>query len=419
MTNIERSEPEKTQMSVLGDIRVLDLSRVLAAPYATQILADLGADVIKVERPGTGDDARVYGVHALPDEQGRRSQDTSFFLAANRNKQSITLDFATPEGRSLLLRLVEHVDVLVENFKVGTMQRFGLDYEAVQKVKPSIIYCSVTGYGADGPYATRAGYDAIFQAQSGLMQVTGFGDSMPGGGPVKSGPSIVDVATGMNAALAIVAALRHRDRTGEGQQIDIALLDSAIALTSHSAMEFLIGGKTLPRNGNYGNGGAPAQALPCSNGLIYVSAGTQQQFIQLCAVLGLPALEKEDRFATSAKRYAHRSELSEVLAAITNERQAADLVDELSKAGVPAGVVNDYAAAFADPQVVHRGIRVEMPHPSRGNVSLIASPLRMSATPPSYRLTPPKLGQHNRDIYEGLLGLSEDEFNDLKSRGII
>jgi crotonobetainyl-CoA:carnitine CoA-transferase CaiB-like acyl-CoA transferase len=399
----QRLEHQRT--SALGDIRVLDLGRVLSAPYAGQILGDLGAEVIKVERPRSGDEARRYGVSALPDAKGERSGDTSFYLAANRNKKSVTLDLSGAAGQQVLRSLAARSDVLIENFRVGTMARFGLGYDDLRQINPRLIYCSLTGYGQTGPNAARPGYDAVFQAQSGLMNVTGERD----GPPVKAGPSIVDVSAGMNAVIAILAALRHRDHTGQGQHVDIALLDTAIALTSHSAMEFLIGGETLPRNGNFGNGGAPSQTLPCRDATIYVTAGTQQQFERLCEVLGVAEIVDDPRFASSPLRFEHRCPLDETLSAASRTWAAADLDAALAAAGVPAGVVNDYRAVFDDPQVRAREMQVSLPHPVTGSVSLIGSPLRLSATPIVLHTAPPALGADNEAVYGDLLGLSPDE----------
>ena len=400
---------------VLDGVRVLDLSRVLAAPYAGQILADLGAEVIKVERPIRGDDARYFGVNSLPDEQGNRSHDTSFFLAANRNKRSVTIDMAKPQGAEILRALVAKSDILIENFKVGTMERNGLGYDQLRKIRPELIFCSLTGYGQDGPAAPRPGYDAIFQAESGLMNVTGY----PEGEPLKAGPSIIDVVAGMNAAIAIMAALRHRDSSGEGQMIDIALFDSALALASHSAMEYLIGGQTLPRVGNYGNGGAPAQTLSCKDGSLYIVAGTQLHFERLCGALALNTLIEDPRFETSPLRFEHRIELDALLHQAVKDIELADLEKLLLDAGVPAGRINDYAGAFAHPQAQHRELEVRLPHPVHGEIGVIASPLRMSATPPVYRNPPPERGEGNAAIFGDLLGIDEDTLRKAQEAGAI
>jgi len=403
----------------LPKLLVLDLSRVLAAPYCAQILGDLGADVVKIERVGSGDDARHYGVNALPAKDGSRSFDTSFFLSANRNKKSLTLEYSKPEGRKILLDLAARADVLIENFRAGTMKRFGLDYETLRAINPGLIYCSLTGYGQDGPYADRPGYDAVFQAQSGLMNVTGQPAGTPGGEPVKIGPSVVDVMAGMNAAIAVLAALRHRDATGEGQWIDLALLDTAIAAASHAAMEYLISGKTLPRNGNQGNGGAPANLFQCSDKSIYLTAGNEAHYKALCSVLRLPELLTDDRFSTIRKRFENRAVLNPIIAAATQGWPAADLVKALSSAGVPAGIVNDFEGVFADEHVKYREVKIAMPHPVAGEISLIASPLRMSATPPRYTLPPPQLGEHTEEILLEFLKISPSEVTALRDAGII
>lgn len=403
----------------LDGVRVLDLTRILAGPYAAQILGDLGADVIKIERPGQGDDARTYGVHTLRAESGERSSDNAFMLGANRNKRSLTLDLSSEDGRQVLLRLVDEADILIENFKVGTMKRHGLDYESLRARKPGLIYCSITGYGQDGPYAPRAGYDAVFQAQSGLMNVTGPAMDEPGSQPFKTGPSLVDITTGLFAAVGIMAALRHRDATGEGQYLDLALLDCAIAAASHSAMEYLISGETLPRVGNQGNGGAPANVFKCQDGFVYLSPGNDNHVRNLFRILGAEQLLELPEYATSRLRFDNRASLNPLIAERCAQWLALELSDALNAAGVPAGVVNDYHGTFNDPQVLHRKVQISMPHPIAGQVSLIANPLRLSASPPSYRRTPPGLGEHTDEVLREIAGMPRCEIDRLRCKGVV
>ncbi len=403
----------------LDGVVVLDMTRVLAGPYGGQILGDFGADVIKVERPVGGDEGRRFGASALPDAAGNRSDETSFHLGANRNKRSITIDFSRTEGRDILLDLISHCDVVLENFKTGTLARYGLDYASVRQRRPDIIYCSITGYGQDGPYADRPGYDGVFQAQSGMMNVTGPAFDEPGSRPFKAGPSVIDIVTGMYAAMGVLAALQHRTKTGDGQYLDISLLECAIALTSHSAMEYLISGENLPRMGNEGNGGAPANAYRCTDGYVYVTTGTEDQYRRLCAALDIDHVLDMPQFATSRLRLHNRHHLNPVIEEATMRWSMDDLVRILNAAGVPAGAVNDFARVFADPQVRHRGVRVELPHPVVDTVSLIANPVRMSGSPPSYRHFPPQLGEHTGEILNKYLGLGPDVVEQLSERRII
>ena len=403
----------------LEGIRVLDLSRIVAGPYAGQILGDLGADVIKIERPGPGDEARWFGVNTLAGKDGGRSSDNAFHLGANRNKRSLTLDISRREGQEVLLKLIEQADVLIENFKAGTMNRFGLDYEAVRKLNPRLIYCSITGYGQDGPYASRAGLDGVFQAQSGLMNVTGPAEDEPNSQPYKTGPTVVDVTSGMYAVIGILAALHHRNATGQGQYLDLSLFDCAIALTSHSAMEYLISGKTLPRVGNQANGGAPASSFRCKDCWIYLSPGSEVQVRKMLRILGLEHLLELPEFATSQLRFINRAKLNPLIEDACANWSAEELSETLNNAGVPAGVVNNYERTFADPQVLHRGVQIKMPHPVAGEVSMIANPLRLSKTPPSYRCLPPGLGEHNDEVLHDIAGFRMGEIAELREKGII
>lgn len=403
----------------LAGLRVLDLTRVLAGPYAAQLLGDLGADVIKIEKPGSGDDGRRYGVNALYDADGERSTDSSFHLAANRNKRSITLDLGCDEGRDILLALAENADILVENFRAGTMRRFGLDHETLRARNPGLIYCSLTGYGQDGPYAARPGYDGVFQAQSGLMNVTGPAAEEPGSQPYKTGPSLADISSGLFSVVGILAALNHRHVHGVGQHIDMSLLDCTVAMTSHSAMEYLISGQTLPRMGNQGNGGAPGNSFACRDGFIYLSPGTEQQYRSLCRVLELDCLLSRPEFATSALRFANRETLNPIIEQACSLWSVAHLSKVLGVAGVPAGQVNDFEGVFADPQVRHRQLKVEMEHPVAGQVAMIACPVKLSETPASYRRIPPGLGQHSDEILAEYCSMGPDEIAALKRKGVV
>lgn len=380
--------------SPLANIRVLDLSRVLAGPLATQFLGDLGADVIKVERPGTGDDSRAYGPHFVeaPDGSARTS---AFYLSANRNKRSITCDFATEEGRTQILQLVERCDVFVENFTVGTLSQYGLDYEALNKVNPRIIYASLTGYGQDGPYAARAGYDAIFQAQGGWMSLVGD----PDGPWFKTGPSLVDVFSGQWLASGILAALYERDvRGGGGQYIDLGLLDCAVAALTHVGVNYLNSGQLPPRLGNTSNGGGPSEVFQCADGPIYISTGGQAHFLKLCQILRCPDLVDDPRFETALKRFEHREVLSELLSRFIAGRLRVELASALSDKGVPAGVLNNLHELFDDAQVKARDMKVRMNHERLGAIDLIANPLRFSRTPVTYRSPPPLTGENDPEL---------------------
>ena len=403
----------------LAGVRVLDLSRVIAAPYAAQTLGDLGAEVIKVERPCTGDDARIYGRHTLTGSDGEPTLESAFFLGMNRNKRSVTIDIATTRGQELVRRLAADSDVLIENLKVGTMKRYGLDYDSLRAINPGLVYCSLTGYGQNGPSKDLPGYDPIFQAQCGLMAMTGLPDDVPGGGPLKTGPSIVDAAAGLYATIGILAALRHRDATGEGQYLDVALLDAAIAFTTHATQEYLATGVLPRRKGNEGNGGMPSQVLPCSDGDVYVVAGNNNHFAALCRVLGLDDLIDDPRYALGRSRGEHRDALTPRLEGASRSWTAAKLARSLSEAKVPASVVNTLAETFEDAQVRHRGIAVQMPHPLKPDLLGIASPIRLQSTPPSYRRPPPMLGQHTDEALGERLGLGADELADLRAAKVI
>ena len=405
----------------LSHIRVLDLSRVLAGPLAAQTLGDLGAEVIKIERAGGGDDARRMGPPFLKDKEGRDTRETPIILGANRNKKSITLNLATPEGQDIVRRLAAISDVLIENFKVGDLKRYGLDYESLKRVNPRLVYCSVTGFGQSGPYAPRPGYDSIFQAMGGLMSVTGYPDD-EGGAPVKTGPSIADFIGGQFAAIGVIAALYKRDageRTDKGQQVDIALLDSVIASLSHYTAQYLATGEVPVRRGTQGNGGLPSQRFPCADGGVMVVCGNDEQYRRFCEALKHPELADDERFITNPQRVLNRKALARTFDAITSHWRQQELLDALERVNVPAGPIYDLKQVFEDPQVKHRRMAVEVPHPLAGTVKIYASPIRLSDTPTQSYTAPPTLGQHTAEVLQRLLGFSDADLERLSRLKVI
>lgn len=411
-----------TQKNALEGIRVIDMSRVFAAPVGAQILGDLGADVIKVERPGVGDDGRGYGFSWVEGKDGVETRHSSFFTVSNRNKRSITLNHSKPEGQEVIKKLVESADVLIENYKVGDLKRFGLDYESLKAINPGLIYCSVTGFGQDGPMAARPGYDGLFQATGGMMAVTGIPEGQPGAGPLKTGPSLVDFVTGHNTALAIMGALMYRNRTGEGQYIDIALLDSSVAMVSHIMQDYLISGNAPPRLGNGGNGGGPADLIYCSDGIIYLTAGTDEHYRRLTVLMEQPELFTDERFDSNFKRgKTNRAELMDIINAWSGQFTTAKVQEMLDGVGIPAAKYNELPDVWEDVQVKHRELRARTPHAhaAAGYVDLIESPLaKMSASPATIRMAPPMLGEHNDEVL-GELGYSAERIAELKEMKII
>lgn len=411
-----------TQKSALDGIRVLDMSRVFAAPVGAQILGDLGADVIKIERPGVGDDGRGYGLAWVKDKDGNNTRHSSFFTVSNRNKRSITLDHSKPEGQEIVRELVKTSDVLIENYKVGDFKRYGLDYESLKKINPRLIYCSVTGFGQTGPYAARPGYDGLFQATGGIMAVTGKPEGQPGAGPQKCGPSLVDFVTGHNTAIAILGALMYRERSGEGQYIDIALLDSSVAMVSHIMQDYLISGEAPPRMGNGGNGGGPADLITCSDGIIYLTAGTDEHWRRLTVLMKQPELFEDPRFDSNLKRgKQNRAELIELICEWSRKWTVADLQKAFDEAGIPAARYNELADVWEEPQVKHRQLRARTPLAiaKDGYVDLIQSPLaQMSETPATIRRAPPVLGEHTREVLAEL-GYDDARIAQLKERKVI
>lgn len=403
----------------LSYIRVLDLSRVLAGPWCGQILGDLGAEVIKVERPGTGDDTRHWGPPFLKDAQGESTAEAAYYLSANRNKQSLTVDFTQPEGQRIIRELVAQSDVLLENFKVGGLAAYGLDYASLKAINPRLIYCSITGFGQDGPYAQRAGYDFMIQGLGGLMSLTGRSDVEEGAGPVKVGVALTDILTGLYATVGVLAALAHRERTGEGQHIDTALLDVQVACLGNQALNYLTTGVAPKRMGNAHPNIVPYQDFPTADGDFILTIGNDGQFRKFCEVAGRPEWADDPRFASNKARVAYRAELIPLIRQVTVFRSTAEWVSALERAGVPCGPINDVAEVFDDPQVRHRGLRLEMPHAQAGSVPLVASPLRFSASPVSYRHAPPLLGEHSEVLLQQLLGLSAEQIATLRQAGVI
>jgi crotonobetainyl-CoA:carnitine CoA-transferase CaiB-like acyl-CoA transferase len=411
-----------TKSNALAGIRVIDMSRVFAAPVGAQILGDLGADVIKIERPGVGDDGRGYGTAWVKGKDGLETRQSSFFTVSNRNKRSITLNHSKPEGQEILRKLAETSDVLIENYKVGDLKRFGLDYESLKAINPRLIYCSVTGFGQSGPSAALPGYDGLFQAQGGMMAVTGIPEGQPGAGPLKAGPSLVDFITGHNTALASLGALMYRERTGEGQYIDIALLDTSVAMVSHIMQDYLISGFPPPRLGNGGNGGGPADLIHASDGIVYLTAGTDEHYRRLTVLMDQPELFTDPRFDSNFKRArSGQAELIRIIDAWSRQFTVADLLAKFDSAGIPAAKYNELEDVWQDPQVQYRGLRATTPHPhaEAGSVDLIASPLaQMSASPATIRRPPPLLGEHNAEVL-GELGYSAERIAELKEAKII
>lgn len=411
--------PVSHGQGALSHVRILDLSRVLAGPWATQILGDLGADVIKVERPGVGDDTRQWGPPWMPDAQGQHSDVAAYYLCANRNKRSITVDMAQPRGQEILRQLATQCDVVVENFKVGGLARYGLDYATLSALNPRLIYCSITGFGQTGPYAERAGYDFLIQGLGGLMSITGRPDTEPGGGPMKVGVALVDILTGLYAANAIQAALIAREKTGCGQHLDLALLDVQVACLANQAMNHLATGLDPMRLGNAHPSIVPYQDFPTADGHMILAIGNDGQFSRFCAEAGRPELAADARFSSNKARVEHRAELIPLLCEITRARPTAQWIDALESCAVPCGPINGLSAVFQDAQVRARGLQTTMPHPELGTVPLVASPMQLSGTPVGYRLPPPSLGAHTDEILREYLQMTDQDTRTLREQGII
>ena len=403
----------------LSHIRVLDLSRVLAGPWAGQNLADLGAEVIKVERPKLGDDSRTYGPPWVKDRDGKDTRDSAYFTCANRGKKSVTVNLASEQGQALVRALAAKCDVLLENYKFGDLARYGLGYEDLKKVNPRLIYCSVTGFGQTGPYRERPGFDFMIQGMGGMMSVTGEPDGAPGGGPQRAGVPVADIITGMYASIAVCAALAHRAETGVGQHLDLALLDSQIALLAYQNTNYFATGVPPKRIGNLHPNIVPYQPFRTKDGEVIVACGNDNLYRKLCEAAGCGGLATDPRFATNGKRVENRAELTRLLQEVFSKRTTKEWVDVLEAAGVPNGPINNVAQVFEEPQVNARAIRRELDHPVAGKLPTVASPMRFSATPVEYRLAPPVLGQHTDEVLKGLLGKSDSDIASLRAEGIV
>jgi crotonobetainyl-CoA:carnitine CoA-transferase CaiB-like acyl-CoA transferase len=395
------------------------LSRVLAGPWAGQNMADLGAEVIKVERPGSGDDSRAFGPPWIKDGQGRETKDSAYFTSANRGKKSVTLNIADAKGQAIVRELARRCDVLIENYKHGDLERYGLGYEDLRKENRGLIYCSLTGFGQTGPYRERPGYDFMIQGMGGMMSVTGEPDDAPGGGPQRAGVPIADIITGMYASIAVCAALVHRAQSGVGQRLDLALLDSQIALLAYQNTNYFATGKPPKRIGNLHPNIVPYQPFRTRDGDVILACGNDNLFRKFCDAAGCRELTQDSRFATNGKRVENRKELTQLLAQVFAGRTTDEWVQLLEAAGVPNGPINNIAQVFADPQVKARGVQIELEHASGARLPLVASPMRFSETEIDYRLAPPLLGQHTEEVLSGLLGKSKAEIAQLHAAGVI
>ncbi len=410
-----RREPEiprmeKAPTGPLKGLRVLDLTRVLAGPTCTQMLGDMGAEVIKIERPGAGDDTRGFAPPVWPN-----TSESAYFLGVNRNKKSLTLDIAAPEGQAIIHRLLDSCDILVENFKVGALAKYGLAYEQLKSTYPGLIYCSITGFGQTGPYAPRPGYDALIQGMGGVMSLTGEPDGMP----QKVGVPVADLFAGLYGCIGILAALRHRERTGQGQQVDIGMLDTSVAWLANQGMNYLATGENPPRLGNQHPNIAPYQVFPTKDGHIVLAVGNDPTFERFCQSFGCEQLLQDERFKTNANRVANRQAVTEALTPVMQSRTTAEWVEALEARKIGCGAINRLSDVFADPHVVARGCVVELEHGSGERVKVIANPVRLSATPADYRVPPPQLGEHSEEVLSGLLGISAEELAALKAKGVV
>lgn len=403
----------------LSHIRVLDLSRVLAGPWAGQLLADLGADVIKVERPGSGDDTRAWGPPYLKDQEGKDTSESAYYLCANRNKKSVTVDITSAEGQAIVRDLVRHSDVVLENFKVGGLKQYGLDYESLRAANPRLIYCSISGFGQTGPYASRPGYDFMIQGLGGLMSVTGRRDGEAGAGPQKVGVALTDVLSGLYAAVAILSAIAYRARSGQGQYIDLALLDVQTACLANQASNFLTTGIAPRRMGNAHPNIVPYEDFPTADGDMILAVGNDSQFANLCRLLGFPDWAADERFSTNAQRVKHRDILIPMIRQVTVSKSTRAWLSLLEPGNVPCGPINTLKEVFDDPQIKARGVKIDLPHPLAGTVPLVANPIRMSESPVTYRSAPPLLGEHTREILQTVLGFSDERIDALASIGAI
>ncbi len=403
----------------LSHVRVLDLARILAGPWCTQNLADLGADVIKVERPGIGDDTRRWGPPWIKDGEGKDTPDSAYYSSCNRNKRSVTINISSPEGQEMVRELAKTADVFIENYKQGDLKRYGLDYDAIRAVNPNIVYCSITGYGQDGPYAQKPGYDFVFQGLGGIMSITGERDDLPGGGPQKTGMALSDIMTGMYATIAILAALANRTVTGRGQYIDMALLDCTVAVGSNQAVSYLMTGNVPKRFGNAHAAVVPYQTFATADGHVIIAVGNDAQWQRYCDVMQRPDLGADERFKRTNDRIVNRGILIPEIARTMATRTCKEWLADLEAADVPCGPINNYKQVFEDPQVIHRNMHVEIPRAAGGSVPALASPLRLMDTPAAYRYAPPMLGEHTDAILGEALGKTGAELAELRRRGVI
>lgn len=397
----------------LANIRVLDLTRVLAGPWCTQNLADLGADVIKVERPGSGDDTRGWGPPYLKDQAGADTTEAAYYLSANRNKRSLALDFTNEAGREVILALAKKADIVVENYKVGGLKKYGLDYASLRQINPKLIYCSITGFGQTGPYATRPGYDYIIQGMGGLMSITGEHDDLPGGGPQKAGVAVADLMTGMYATVAILAALNERHTSGQGQYIDMALLDCQVAMLANQNLNYMTSGQAPKRAGNAHQNLVPYQVFEVEDGHLILAVGNDSQFAAFCGLINMPELAQDDRYRKNTGRVVNRDTLIPLLATVMKTRKRDEWLADLEANNIPAGPINTIDQVYADPQVVARQLRLDLPHPTAGSTPMTASPIRFSETPIQYRNAPPMLGQHSEEILRDELGWNDEQIGQL------
>ena len=405
--------------TALGHLKVLDLTRILAGPWATQNLADMGAEVIKIERPGVGDDTRYWGPPFLKDADGQETRDSSYFLSANRGKQSVTVDLASPEGQEIIRQLVRDADILVENYKVGTLARYGLAYEDLRKINPRLVYCSVTGFGQSGPYAALPGYDYVFQGMGGLMSITGIPDGEAGAAPMKSGIAISDLLTGMYATTAILAAIEHRRESGEGQYIDMSLLDCIVSINSYQAINYFLSGKIPQRMGNAHSNMVPYQVFRCKEGDIIIAVGNDGQYAAFCKVIERPLLATDPLYTSSAQRNRNRTTLIPLIAEAMLARTMEEWIVLLEANNVPCGPINNMKQVFEDPQVSHRDMQLSLPHNAGVQAPSVANPIRLSATPIRYERSAPTLGEHNQAILRDRLGLSDERLAELQARGVV
>ncbi|MBL8269141.1 MAG: CoA transferase [Steroidobacter sp.] len=413
----ESSSSDQPRVGALSHLRVLDMSRVLAGPWCGQILADLGAEVIKIERPRVGDDTRSWGPPYLKDRDGKDTREAAYFLGANRGKKSVTLDISKPEGQAVARKLAARADVLIENYKAGDLTRYNLGYEQLKELNPGLIYCSITGFGQTGPMRQVAGYDFIIQAIGGLMSITGEKDDQPGGGPQKVGVAVADITTGMYSTVAILAAIVNRSLTGQGQHIDMALLDSQVAMIANMNMNYLVGGRAPKRMGNAHANIVPYQVFDASDGQFVVAVGNDGQFGKFCEAAG-QTFHQDPRFLRNEDRVRNRDVLVPLLAAALKQRTVAEWIALFEPLGIPVGGINNLAQVFEHPQVQSRGMKIELPHPQAGTVPMVANPIKMSGTPLQYQSAPPLLGQHTHEVLTEA-GFSETEIEQLKTSGTI